>query len=674
MGIRASRHDSASARDIRRDSTVKGKRPSAPTTAMPSHALPAPFSLTLGLLASAGLVPAQIATTPHWSTYFGGSGLEFGQAICRGPGNLITVVGTTMSSGLATTGAYQAAYGGNGDGFVARFDPSLPPGSQLLWCTYFGGSGMEIVFDVEVDALGSVVFAGCTLSPTLTTFGPADGFVARLDSTGTTLMNLVRVGGPGHTHITDLTPLGNGTFAFTGVTEPPGLTGALNPYVGIGSEPFVGCIDFQSTAPLLWTRHIGGPNGDGWTIPVYQQNGGLTSAWPGNLKRQAITTLPGGRIGAVTINNVSAPTLAGVHPAVYQSVNQGSSDIYYVELSAAGVLEHATMIGGNGTEWPKDVAPHPAGGVVITGATFSSNLPTTPGAVQTTFAGNPNDGFVIHFDPSLPTGQVRYGSYLGGDGGEDLFTRVLVEPSGLVTLAGTGYGGGTVKFPTTRGCALPAAGPSARCGAIVRLRLGTRSSDDLVFSTLFGQAWTVMHGIVLDDYGDAFVVGGTTDPLYPTTAPHQATFGGFVDACITHLPLLAGGTERQLRQFATPACTSPVYAGAHNAPWTGAGGAPGNPAYELCAHNAPPLGLGVLAFGISMPATPVFNIQALVSPVALLTVFADSSGFATFPLPIQAGVPPGVQFFTQWAFLTTPACPGSGGLLGATERLQVTTL
>lgn len=659
---------------------MKGKRPSAPTTAMRSHALRVPFSLAFGIAACASFAPAQLATTPHWSTYFGGSGRDIGQAICRGPGNLITVVGTTMSTGLATTGAYQTGYGGNADCFVARFDPSQPPGSQLLWCTYFGGSDLDMVFDAEVDAAGGVVFCGLTHSPGLSLNGPGDGFVARLNNTGTLLTNLVRIGGVGYDRITDIARLPNGTFGVVGVTEPLGLQpaslpGALNAYNGGVTDGFVGCVDL-TTNSVLWTRHLGGPTFDGYEMSSYLAQGGFASNWPGLLKRQAITSLPGGRIGLVTIVNQTAATLAGVHPAVYQSVIQGSAaDIYYVELSAAGLLEHATFLGGSSTEIPMDLAPHPAGGVVITGSTSSWNLPTTTGAFQTTFAGNPEDGFVLHFDPSLATGQVRYGSFVGGNGGIDMFTRLVVEPNGLVTLAGLGSGGGTVKFPTTRGSLLPAASPNDWCGAIVRLHLDNQGVGDLVYGTLLGQVNTVMHGIALDEYGDAFVIGGTVDPTYPTVGAWQPMSGGNVDACITHLPLLPGGTVRQEKSLATPTCAAPLYSAALGAPWTGSPGLPGNQAFELSASNAPPSGVGVLAFALTpIPSGGQFeNIQVLVNPITLHTIVADASGFATFPLGIPAGVLPGFQFFTQWAFLTTPTCPGSGPF-GATERLQVTTL
>lgn len=631
------------------------------------------LSTLLVAAVAGGTATSQQATQPVWSTYFGGSNLDLGQAICRGPGNLITIAGTTMSSGLAYGPAvHQPAYGGSGDGFVARFDPSQPPGQQLLWCTYFGGSDLEIVFDVEVDAAGNVVFAGCTHSPGFTANGPGDGFVARLDGSNGSLMNFVRVGGTNYDRITDITPVAASRYAFVGVTDStnyPTTPGAAFPSpLGGSSDSIAGCIDFAASPAVAWTTYLGGPGTDGYEMVSYLANGGLATVWPGDLKRQAVTTLPGGRIALVTANRLGAATFAGVHPVVYQTFNQGLADVYYVEFDAAtGQLAHATLLGGSSSDFPMDIASHPTGGVVVVGATLSPNFPTSQNPLQATFTGSPTDGFVLHFDPSRLTGQVRYGSYVGGNGGEDMITRVAVDPSScLVTLVGTAHGGGAVKFPTTRGALLSSALAGQRAGAIVRLRLDNTDRGDLVYGTLIGQGNTILHDVALDDVGDPIAVGGTYDANFPLQSAQQVTLAGLIDATITNLPMLPGGTERQEVDHAEPACTLRLHSAALGEPVAG------NAHYTLCATNAPPGGIGVLAFGVPTPPATWLNVDVLVNPILVIGATA-AQGFASHPLPIPLNLQPGFQTFTQWAFLTTPACPGSGPM-ATTERLQITTL
>lgn len=130
------------------------------------------------------------ATVPHWSTFFGGNGHDLGAAVRFGPGSLITVVGTSDSTGLGTPGTFQSANAGGFDVIVARFDTSLPAPQQLLWCTYLGGAGMDLAFEAIVDGNGTTTVVGLTDSmqfPTQNGFqttrnGSSDGFVAQLDT------------------------------------------------------------------------------------------------------------------------------------------------------------------------------------------------------------------------------------------------------------------------------------------------------------------------------------------------------------------------------------------------------------------------------------------------------------------------------------------------------------
>lgn len=118
----------------------------------------------LAIASVAGIAAAQ-NTDPHWSSYFGGAARDEAVVVRRGPGALVTLVGHTDSDGLATGSAFQPARRGAADVFVARFDPALPPTSQLKWCTYLGGSGLELVFDAEVDATtGVTTVVGLSLS------------------------------------------------------------------------------------------------------------------------------------------------------------------------------------------------------------------------------------------------------------------------------------------------------------------------------------------------------------------------------------------------------------------------------------------------------------------------------------------------------------------------------
>jgi len=88
-------------------------------------------------------------------------------------GNVV-VAGATVSADFpVTAGAFQTKYGGgngpltispqgyvtinSGDGFVAKLDPT---GSKLLASTYMGGSGDDVVAALALDSHGAIWVGG----------------------------------------------------------------------------------------------------------------------------------------------------------------------------------------------------------------------------------------------------------------------------------------------------------------------------------------------------------------------------------------------------------------------------------------------------------------------------------------------------------------------------------
>lgn len=98
-----------------------------------------------------------------WGTYFGGTGIEQGNTvICDPVTGAIAVAGNTNStSGIATTNAHQAAYGGGvQDGFVSY----LSAAGAVLWSTYYGGSSLDYIQGLCFDNSRNLVITGGTFS------------------------------------------------------------------------------------------------------------------------------------------------------------------------------------------------------------------------------------------------------------------------------------------------------------------------------------------------------------------------------------------------------------------------------------------------------------------------------------------------------------------------------
>ncbi|HWS88887.1 MAG TPA: SBBP repeat-containing protein [Pyrinomonadaceae bacterium] len=113
-----------------------------------------------------------------------------------------------------TPGAMQGSRVGGGDAVLMKLDPSAPPRrSSLVYSTYFGGTAEDDAFDMELDEAGNVYLAGRTFSTDFpvtpgvfqTAFGGGstndlsapggDGFLAKIDSAGASLVFFTYLGG-----------------------------------------------------------------------------------------------------------------------------------------------------------------------------------------------------------------------------------------------------------------------------------------------------------------------------------------------------------------------------------------------------------------------------------------------------------------------------------------------
>jgi beta-propeller repeat-containing protein len=139
-----------------------------------------------------------------YSTYLGGPGREFGQGIAIDTLGNAYVVGQTTSGDFPTTlGAYQTAFGGSVDAFVAKINSN---GSGLVYSTYLGGSGWDNGTAIAVDLSGNAYVTGVnylggfpTKDPLQATYVDGfEAFVAELNSTGSGLVYSTYLGGNGN--------------------------------------------------------------------------------------------------------------------------------------------------------------------------------------------------------------------------------------------------------------------------------------------------------------------------------------------------------------------------------------------------------------------------------------------------------------------------------------------
>ncbi|MCC7169808.1 MAG: hypothetical protein IT459_05115, partial [Planctomycetes bacterium] len=107
--------------------------------------------------------PIVIDPTLVYSTYLGGTSSDSVEAVALHPTNgTAYVCGATLSVDLPVTpGSFDVVANGGFDAFVAALNAS---GTALQFLTYFGGTGEDLAFDLEVDSTGAIYVGGATSS------------------------------------------------------------------------------------------------------------------------------------------------------------------------------------------------------------------------------------------------------------------------------------------------------------------------------------------------------------------------------------------------------------------------------------------------------------------------------------------------------------------------------
>jgi hypothetical protein len=188
-----------------------------------------------------------------YSTFIGGSGYEFGRAIAVDAAGAAYVTGETWDnfrpgSGFPTTvGAYQPAFGGgSSDAFVTKVNAN---GNAFAYSTHLGGTGADESHGIAVDRGGRAYVVGTTSGGFPTTPGApqpnfggvADGFMTKLDASGSALVVSTYLGGTNvdEARAVGLDRAGNAYVAGFAEAGFPTLPGAYQANYGGQTDAFL---------------------------------------------------------------------------------------------------------------------------------------------------------------------------------------------------------------------------------------------------------------------------------------------------------------------------------------------------------------------------------------------------------------------------------------------------
>lgn len=327
------------------------------------------------------------------STFIGGSGSDAATAIALDSFGDVLVSGSTESTNYPTTaGGLDTSLDGIGDAFVSKFDSSL---SSLLASTFIGGSDDafpigESATGIALDTFGDVFLSGITASTNYPTTGSAfdtsfnglfDVFVSKLDSSLSSILASTFIGGSSNDQPRAIAIDSLTNVFVTGMTFSfnfPTTAGAFDTSFNGSFDIFVSKLD-SSLSSLLASTFIGGSGSD-----LHPSRGGLALDSTNSVFVTGLT------------RSANFPTTAGAFDESFD----GPADGFVSKFDSNLSLLASTVIGGSSFDVTSGITLDSAGDVLVTGATTSTDYPTTVGAFDESFNGSA-DVIVFHITNDL---------------------------------------------------------------------------------------------------------------------------------------------------------------------------------------------------------------------------------------------------------------------------------
>lgn len=475
----------------------------------------------------------------NYSTYIGP--LAEATSIAVGQNGEAYVTGVANLSFPTTPGSYQpvavpsSTHAGlfpqGAKPFIAKFNST---GTALLYSTFLSGSGVDFASGIALDANGDTFVAGTTSSTdfpittgalqTTNNASTTTGFVAELNSTGTSLLYSTYLGGSTSTSVSGVVVDGLGNTYLTGNTQDTNFPTTQGAYRTVAitkttlgwTSAFVAKLNPTGTT-LVYATYLGGSQDDIASAIAVDSSG---EAYVG---------------GSTTSNDF--PVTAGAIQGTREASNRQAG--FVTKLNAAGsALVYSTYLGGNALDYLNSIALDSNGNAYATGSTNSSDFPTTAGAFQSKigvsyFGYAQENAFLTELNSSGTA--LVYSTFLGGNlslsaqdaGVGDEATSVAVDGQGLVYLTGVACTG---DFPVTAGAFEPQNLDGEITGecTVFLTKMKPTPNTPLVYSTFFGGTGNgdgadyyygeEGNGLAIDPSGNVYLAGFTVSIDFPITA------------------------------------------------------------------------------------------------------------------------------------------------------------
>jgi hypothetical protein len=454
-----------------------------------------------------------------YAGYIGGSDDDgaYGIAVDASGSAYLTGFTNSAESSFPVAAGPELTFSGNYDAFVAKISSV----GALVYAGYIGGADFDEGTGIAVDGFGNAYVSGRTYS-TETTFpvtggpdlsfngGSQDGFVAKVNSSGTGLSYAGYIGGLGDENCYGVAVDLSGSAYVTGFTTSDDTTfpvsGGPDLIYNGGTDAFVAKVNPDGAA-LAYAGYIGGDQADvGYGIAV-------------------------DIAGSVYIVGATSSTEATLPVAVGPDLTfNGFFDAFVAKVNPDGAtLAYAGYVGGDDYDTGLGIAVDGTAGAYIVGQTLSTeteNFPVTVGPDLTFNAGQGYEAFVAKIGPA-GTG-LDYAGYIGGDSGQ-IGLGIAVNSLGSAYVIGI-TSSTEASFPVLGGPDLTFNGDTDAFVA----KVDPTGSALTYAGYIGGSGGDEGYGIAVDASGNAYVTGLTnsTETSFPVAVGPDLTFNGLGDAFV----------------------------------------------------------------------------------------------------------------------------------------------
>jgi Cep192 domain 4/Beta-propeller repeat len=314
-----------------------------------------------------------------YSTYLGGSGIDYGRGVAVDASGDAFITGSTQSTDFPTANPLQVGLDGGSDAFLAEFDPT---GASLLYSTYIGGSGADEALAIALDSSGNPYIAGYTFSSNFPTqsalqstlAGTSDAFVTEIDPETSSLVFSTYLGSTGDQSAQSIAIDSVGSIYITGKTTSSSFPLSSGPfqstYEGLG-DAFVTKLTAGGTQ-LVYSTYLGGSQLDqGNAIAVDSSGDAFITGYTESSDFPRSDALQ-------NVLGISGAGLCGSTPC---------ADAFVTKLGPSGSVDYSTYLGGSEIDLGNAIATDASGAAYLTGSTNSANFPVIAGAPQSAYVG-----------------------------------------------------------------------------------------------------------------------------------------------------------------------------------------------------------------------------------------------------------------------------------------------